>query len=246
MKPLFKSLMNRQMSSGFWAVVPAAGIGERMQSDRPKQYLQLEDKLVIEHTLQRLASHPEIKGIVIAVAQEDGWWPTVSKVLSCPLYVVIGGKQRSYSVLKALDKLSTLVTDDPWVLVHDAARPCIRQEDINRLLSMLSKHDVGGLLGIPVNDTVKRTGDDNVILETIERQNLWRASTPQMFRLVLLKSALETSMDQNITVTDEASAIEFAGFEPVMVEGHSDNIKITVSTDLALAQLFMQQQRGEC
>jgi len=233
------------MSSGFWAVVPAAGIGERMQSDRPKQYLQLEDKLVIEHTLQRLASHPEIKGIVIAIAQEDEWWPTVSVVVSCPLYVVHGGEQRSHSVLNALDKLSTLVADDTWVLVHDAARPCLRQEDIDRLLSALSNHDVGGLLGLPVNDTVKRTSNDDVIMETIERRNLWRASTPQMFRLVILKSALQALREQNITVTDEASAIEFVGLEPVMVEGHADNIKITVSTDLALAQLFMQQQRGE-
>ena len=233
------------MSSGFWAVVPAAGIGERMQSDRPKQYLQLEDKLVIEHTLQRLASHPEIKGIVIAIAQEDEWWPAVSVVVSCPLYVVHGGEQRSHSVLNALDKLSTLAADDTWVLVHDAARPCLRQEDIDRLLSALSNHDVGGLLGIPVNDTVKRTSNDDVIMETIERRNLWRASTPQMFRLVILKSALQALREQNITVTDEASAIEFVGLEPVMVEGHADNIKITVSTDLALAQLFMQLQRGE-
>ena len=233
------------MSSGFWAVIPAAGIGERMQSDRPKQYLQLEDKLVIEHTLQRLASHPEIKGIVIAIAQEDEWWPTVSVVVSCPLYVVHGGEQRSHSVLNALDKLSTLAADDTWVLVHDAARPCLRQEDIDRLLSALSNHDVGGLLGLPVNDTVKRTSNDDVIMETIERRNLWRASTPQMFRLVILKSALQALREQNITVTDEASAIEFVGLEPVMVEGHADNIKITVSTDLALAQLFMQQQRGE-
>ena len=233
------------MNSGFWAVVPAAGIGERMQSDRPKQYLQLVGKLVIEHTLQRLASHPKIKGIVIAVDQEDEWWPTVSIVESCPIYVVHGGKQRSHSVLNALGKLSTLVADDPWVLVHDAARPCLRQEDIDKLLTVLSKHDVGGLLGIPINDTVKRTGDDDVITGTIERRKLWRASTPQMFRLVLLKSALETSKEQNISVTDEASAIEFLGLEPVMVEGHADNIKITVSTDLALAELYMQQQRGE-
>ena len=183
------------MSSGFWAVVPAAGIGERMQSDRPKQYLQLEDKLVIEHTLQRLASHPEIKGIVIAIAQEDEWWPTVSVVVSCPLYVVHGGEQRSHSVLNALDKLSTLAADDTWVLVHDAARPCLRQEDIDRLLSALSNHDVGGLLGLPVNDTVKRTSNDDVIMETIERRNLWRASTPQMFRLVILKSALQASRE---------------------------------------------------
>jgi len=237
------------MTSGFWAVVPAAGIGERMQSDRPKQYLQLEDKLVIEHTLQRLASHPDIHGIVIAIAEHDQWWPAVSQDIACPLHVVQGGEQRSQSVLNALIELSTLLDvmdQDPWVLVHDAARPCLRQSDIDKMLSVLSGHDVGGILGIPVNDTVKRTDGDNVITDTIDRRNLWRASTPQMFRLALLKSALETAQDQLMPVTDEASAIEFFGLQPVMVEGHADNIKITVPQDLDLAQLFMQQQRGEC
>ena len=233
------------MSSGFWAIVPAAGIGERMQSDRPKQYLQLEDKMVIEHTLQCLAVHPDIQGIVIAIAEGDTWWPTLSHSLACPLHIVPGGEQRSDSVLNALVELSTLVSDNPWVLVHDAARPCLRRGDIDKMLSMLSGHDVGGLLGIPVNDTVKRTDGDNVITDTVDRQNLWRASTPQMFRLALLTSALETAQGQNKQVTDEASAIEFVGLQPVMVEGHADNIKITVPQDLALAQLFLQQQRGE-
>lgn len=233
------------MTSGFWAIVPAAGIGERMQSDRPKQYLQLEDKLVIEHTLQRLAAHPDIQGIVIAIAEDDAWWPTVSHALTCPLHVVQGGEQRSHSVLNALHELSTLVDDDPWLLVHDAARPCVRQGDIDKMLLMLSGHDVGGLLGIPVNDTVKRTDGDNVITDTVDRRNLWRASTPQMFRLALLTSALETAQGKNRPITDEASAIEFVGLQPLMVEGHADNIKITVPQDLALAELFMQQQRGE-
>ena len=234
------------MTSGFWGIVPAAGIGERMQSDRPKQYLQLEDKLVIEHTLQRLAAHPDIEGIVIAIADGDTWWPTLSHSFACPLHIVKGGEQRSHSVLNALHKLATLVDYNPWVLVHDAARPCVRQSDIDKMLLMLSGHDVGGLLGIPVNDTVKRTDGDNVITDTVDRRNLWRASTPQMFRLALLTSALETAQGQNRPITDEASAIEFVGLQPIMVEGHADNIKITVPQDLALAQLFMQQQRGEC
>jgi len=234
------------MSKAFWAVIPAAGIGERMASDRPKQYLQIGDKLVIEHTLARLASHPNIQGIVIALAPNDQWWPTLSISLRCPLYTVLGGEQRSHSVLNALNALSALVDDDPWVLVHDAARPCLRQQDIDQMLTVLSTHDIGGILGIPVNDTVKRTSADNTITETVDRRNLWRASTPQMFHLQLLKQALETAHAEHWPVTDEGSAIELAGLQPLMVEGHADNIKITVPQDLALADLFMQQQEGEC
>jgi len=233
------------MSKAFWAIVPAAGIGERMASDRPKQYLQLGDKLVIEHTLQRLASHPDIQGIVIALSPDDAWWPTVSLSLPCAIHTVHGGEQRSHSVLNALAALSEIVNDDPWVLVHDAARPCLRQKDIDLMLTTLSKHEVGGILGIPVNDTVKRTAHDNAIIETVDRRNLWRASTPQMFHLTLLKRALETAHAAQNPVTDEGSAIELAGLQPMMVEGHADNIKITVPQDLALANLFMQQQHGE-
>jgi 2-C-methyl-D-erythritol 4-phosphate cytidylyltransferase len=232
-------------SSGFWAVVPAAGIGERMHADRPKQYLQLEAKTVIEHTLLRLASHPQIEGIVVAISPDDIWWPKLSISLTCPVHVVEGGEQRADSVLNALVGLSERLESDPWVLVHDAARPCLRIEDIDRMLSLLSRHDVGGILGVPVNDTVKRTGLDNVINETVDRRNLWRAATPQMFHLRQLSLALAHALEQKMPITDEASAIEFVGLKPMMIEGHSDNIKITVPQDLALASWFLQQQRGE-
>lgn len=227
----------------FWAVVPAAGIGERMQSDRPKQYLMIEDQTVIEHSLQRLAAHPAIQGIVVAIADDDSWWPNLSLSLPCPLFVVEGGEQRAFSVLNALKALSDKLDDDPWVMVHDAARPCLRASDIDRMLAVLSDDDVGGLLGVPVNDTVKRTDLDNVITSTVDRRNLWRALTPQMFRLKQLKSAIEQALAKRVPVTDESSAIEFIGLTPLMVEGHADNIKITVPQDLALAELYMQQQR---
>lgn len=227
----------------FWAVVPAAGIGERMQSDRPKQYLMIEDQTVIEHSLQRLAAHPAIQGIVVAIADDDSWWPGLSLSLPCPLFVVEGGEQRAFSVLNALKALSDKLDDDPWVMVHDAARPCLRASDIDRMLAVLSDDDVGGILGMPVNDTVKRTDLDNVITSTVDRRNLWRALTPQMFRLKQLKSAIEQALAKRVPVMDESSAIEFMGLTPLMVEGHADNIKITVPQDLALAELYMQQQR---
>lgn len=225
-----------------WAIVPAAGIGSRMQADRPKQYLDLDGKTVLEHTLQRLADHPRIKGIIVAVAENDPWWAQVSEKSYTPIHVVIGGKERADSVYNALAALVKISDDDPWVMVHDAARPCLRHQDIDHMLATLVNHSVGGILGIPVTDTVKRASAENEITETVERQGLWRASTPQMFRLNTLKDALYMAKKQQLVVTDEASAIELSGLKAVMVEGHADNIKITVPQDLALASLFLKQQ----
>lgn len=228
-----------------WAVVPAAGIGERMQSDRPKQYLELDGKTLLEHTIRRLASHPQIKAIVVAIAENDSWWPALDIKLDCPLFVAPGGDHRAASVLNALRLLAKQTENDPWVLVHDAARPCLRHQDIDHMLATLSQHPVGGILGVPINETVKRSSQDGNIIETVERHNLWRAATPQMFRLQTLKQALESAKQKGLVVTDEASAIEQTGLIPMMVEGHADNIKVTVPKDLALAQLFLQQQKGE-
>nr|WP_320166576.1 2-C-methyl-D-erythritol 4-phosphate cytidylyltransferase [uncultured Methylophaga sp.] len=228
-----------------WAVVPAAGIGSRMQADIPKQYLEINNKPVLQLTLERLASHPAIDGIVIALAENDTWWSDLSLTLHCELLTATGGKDRSDSVTNALKVLQQRLADDPWVLVHDAARPCLRHEDIDRMLATLSQDPVGGILGIPVSDTVKRVDADNVIKETVCRQGLWRAATPQMFRLAMLSRALESASDQSFAVTDEASAVELAGYQPRMVEGHSDNLKITLPQDLALAALYLRQQAGE-
>lgn len=228
-----------------WAVVPAAGIGSRMQADIPKQYLEINNKPVLQLTLERLASHPAIDGIVIALAENDTWWSDLSLTLPCELLTVTGGKDRSDSVTNALKVLQQRLADDPWVLVHDAARPCLRHEDIDRMLATLSQDPVGGILGIPVSDTVKRVDADNVIKETVYRQGLWRAATPQMFRLAMLSRALQSASAQSFAVTDEASAMELAGYQPRMVEGHSDNLKITLPQDLALAALYLRQQAGE-
>lgn len=228
-----------------WAIVPAAGIGARMLADRPKQYLPLDNKMVIEHTLQRLASHSRIMGIIVAIAKDDPFWSTLTMPQGCPIHVVGGGIERADSVFNALQYLSTLSAVNPWVLVHDAARPCLRHQDIDQMLAELMTHDVGGILGIAVNDTVKRVNDQHEIIDTICRQSLWRATTPQMFRLQALKEALQTAKQHQLIVTDDASAIELSGFKPKMIEGHSDNIKITVPQDLALASLFLQLQARE-
>lgn len=237
------SLKNKMSKTDkVWAVVPAAGIGSRMRSDKPKQYLLLNNKPVLQHTLERLASHPQIKGIVVALADNDPWWPDLNLELDCELLLAKGGSERADSVLSALHALAMHTEDDPWVMVHDAARPCLRHEDIDGMLSTLMTHQVGGILGVPVTDTVKRADNQNTIVETVDRHGLWRAATPQMFHLKLLSKSLEVAAKQGLTVTDEASAMELAGWQPMMVEGHQDNIKITVPQDLALAALFMQQQ----
>lgn len=232
--------MNNNQS--VWAVVPAAGAGTRMQADRPKQYLDLDGKTVLERTLHRLATHCHIEGIIVAVAENDLWWQQISVEVDIPLHVVIGGAERADSVLNALVALAKISENNPWVLVHDAARPCVRHQDIDSMLERLLTHPVGGILGIPVTDTIKRVDSHNKIKETIERLGLWRASTPQMFRLNTLKEALKEAKRQQLIVTDEASAIELMGLQEMMVEGHADNIKITVPQDLALASLFLKQQ----
>ncbi len=228
-----------------WAVVPAAGIGSRMQADKPKQYLLLDNKPVLQHTLQRLASHPRIEGIVVALAPNDPWWPELDLQLDCELLIAEGGEARADSVLNALTLLKQQSENDIWVMVHDAARPCLRHEDIDHMLTTLLTHQVGGILGVPVTDTVKRVASDNSIIDTVDRQGLWRAATPQMFRLGLLHKALSVAAQQGLSVTDEASALELAGWQPMMVEGHPDNIKITLPQDLVLAALYLQQQAGE-
>jgi len=234
-------------TNSVWAIVPAAGIGSRMQADRPKQYLDLDGKTVLEQTIQRLASHPRIAGIVIAIAEHDSWWNNISLDFDCQLHTVDGGDTRADSVFNALIGLADLTdpNDDPWVLVHDAARPCLRHQDIDHMLETLCHHEVGGVLGIPVNDTVKRVNGNLEIEETVCRQGLWRAATPQMFRLNMLTKALTSALEKQLPVTDDASAIELAGFKAMMVAGHPDNIKITVPQDLALASLYLQQQREE-
>ncbi len=225
-----------------WAVVPAAGTGSRMGANIPKQYLPLGGSTIIGHTLQRLASSSCIAGIVVAVGADDEWWPTAKPDIGKPLVVVTGGAERCHSVLNATNKLITMGLRDEWVLVHDAARPCVRVTDIEKLVSTLHNSSAGGLLGAPVNDTVKRADGGGNIVATVDREGLWRALTPQMFRLQLLHDALASAISTRELVTDEASAMELAGYTPQLVEGHADNIKITRPADLAMAEFFLQQQ----
>lgn len=227
-------------SKTYWAVVAAAGVGRRMGSDIPKQYLLLNGRRVIEHTLQRLLNHPQIKQTLVALSPDDKWWPDTDYANHADVISVDGGAERCYSVLNALNRLSEMAAEDDWVLVHDAARPCLRSSDVDALIEQLNNHPVGGILGMPVRDTMKRADESGQVVETVCREGLWHAFTPQMFRLGMLRSALSQALEQGMQVTDEASAMELAGHSPRLIEGHPDNIKITRPEDLALAAFYLQ------
>ena len=229
----------------YWAVVPAAGVGKRMGSPIPKQYLALDGRLVIEQALQRLLDHDAIQAVYVALSEQDEWWPDTAFAQDSRVVRVTGGAERCHSVLNAIEALSGVAAEDDWVLVHDAARPCVRLQDIDRLIEQGSAHAVGGLLGVPVRDTMKRTNEAAEISKTVVREQLWHAYTPQMFRLGQLHHALMVAISEESMVTDEASAMELAGFHPLMVEGHADNIKITRPEDLDLAAFYLQQQRSD-
>lgn len=228
--------------AAFWAVIPAAGGGTRMGADRPKQYLPLAGKSVIRHVLERFARHPRISGIVVALAADDAYWGEQSQPRDAVIHTVTGGAERCESVLSALRHLRDIAAPDDWVLVHDAARPCLRASDLDRLMSTLAEHAVGGLLGTPVADTLKRVDETGIVERTFDRAGVWRALTPQMFRLGTLSDALAAAVATGVRVTDEAAAIERAGHRPLMVEGSPDNIKITTAGDLPMAELILARR----
>lgn len=231
----------------YWAVVPAAGVGKRMGVAIPKQYLQLHGRTVIEHTLSRLCRHPRIDAVIVSLGAEDEHWPELPLLRQEQQKIITttGGAERCHSVYNGLLKLGDRARDDDWVLVHDAARPCLHHADIDRLISALADHPVGGLLGVPVADTMKRTNSAGEVVDTVSRDNLWRAMTPQMFRYGLLKQALADAVNSGVLVTDEAAAIERAGHTPRMVECRADNIKITRPEDLTLAEMYLARQEEE-
>jgi 2-C-methyl-D-erythritol 4-phosphate cytidylyltransferase len=230
------------MSGAVYAVVPAAGAGKRMGSTTPKQYLELAGRTVLEHTLWRLAGHAQIQKVVVAISSGDEYYASLRTRLPAKVSHVLGGAERCHSVLSALHALSAQASADDWVMVHDAARPCVRVEDLDRMLETLCDSAVGGILAAPVRDTLKRCDADGAIVATVDRTALWHALTPQMFRLGTLTHAIETALAAGVIVTDEAQAIERIGLTPHVVAGHADNLKITHPEDLSLAALILSAQ----
>ncbi|WGY46030.1 MULTISPECIES: 2-C-methyl-D-erythritol 4-phosphate cytidylyltransferase [unclassified Vibrio] len=224
------------------AIVPAAGVGSRMQADRPKQYLTLHGHTVLEHTVEKLLSHPAIGQVVIAVSPGDPYFAELSLAAHPRVVRVDGGSERADSVLSALNYLCQQQLSNQWVMVHDAARPCVQHADISRLIEAAQEHPVGAILAAPVRDTMKRGDGSGNIDHTVERVALWHALTPQMFRIRPLRDALAQALQQQIAITDEASAFEWLGDKPGLVASRADNIKITQPEDLALADFYLRQK----
>ncbi len=228
-------------SSKYWVVIPAAGVGSRMGVDKPKQYISINNKTIIEHTIDCFIDREEIEKIVIAISKEDEFWPTLpisnnEKIITAP-----GGEERYQSVLNSLQTLSGKAESSDWVMVHDAARPCLNQSAIDRLVIELRSHDVGGILAMPCRDTMKRANDDGEIDKTVERDLLWHAQTPQMFKYGMLLSAIEDALKNKTVVTDESMAIERMGFKPMLVHGHQENMKLTHKDDLEPLKAYLDR-----
>jgi len=240
--------MSKMTKHAIWAIVPAAGIGKRMQSSIPKQYLSLNGRPVLEHTLSTLLQNQNITGLVVALQNGDEYFPQLKIETDKPVITTTGGKERADSVLNAINVLlnnAQFNAETDWVMVHDAVRACLRQEDINKLVDEIAENPSGGLLALPVRDTMKRQSVNNeipVVETTIERDNLWHALTPQYFHAKSLKDSLESAAQNNLTITDESSAMELAGFSPVLVHGNEENIKITRPDDLRLASLYLKSR----
>jgi 2-C-methyl-D-erythritol 4-phosphate cytidylyltransferase len=217
-----------------WCIVPAAGMGARFGADRPKQYVELAGRPLLAWTLERLAACGGVAGLMVVLAHGDPWWPELGALVGKPVLTTIGGATRADSVMAGLRALPRSVGERAFVLVHDAARPCITAPDIERLL-VHARRAGGGLLAAPLRDTLKIADAQGRVQATEPREGRWRALTPQLFRRGELTAALEDAARNGVEVTDESMAMERAGHLPLLVEGSESNLKVTTRADLALA-----------
>jgi len=224
-----------------YAIVPAAGSGSRFGAEKPKQYLDLLGRPLIFHTLKALTACPDIERVWVVLAPDDPWWPRFDwSELGAKLETVrCGGATRAESVTNGLQAAAMVTADDDWVLVHDAARPCISAAMLDALFADLAQDPVGGILAVPVADTLKRADTEQRVAATEPRDGLWQAQTPQMFRYGLLGDALQKCRD----VTDEAGAVEALGLKPKLVRGDATNLKVTYPADLALAAMILRARK---
>lgn len=231
-------------ASSIVAIVPAAGVGSRMKADRPKQYLLLDGKTILEHTIEQLLAFPVIDKVIVAISDTDPYFDELPISKDNRVIRVTGGGERADSVLSGLEYLKEHQLSE-WVMVHDAARPCIRHSDIEKLITEVVPHQIGGILASPVRDTMKQANQDSTIETTIDRSVLWHALTPQLFTTEILYSALKTGLEKGLSITDESSAIELMGYLPKLVHGRADNLKITQPEDLDLAEFYLQKMKKE-
>jgi 2-C-methyl-D-erythritol 4-phosphate cytidylyltransferase len=254
-------MVNESANNCHLAVIPAAGKGDRMAGRTRKQYLIYSGKTVLEHTVDKLIASG-LSRIVIAVSKNDERWLELPLAEDERITFVEGGDSRHVSVHSGISKLLEEYSENDWVMVHDAVRPCVSIADVMRLNDAVKEHEVGGLLAVRISDTIKQqaggtgnlragiTGDvaaatSPLVEGTVDRTGLWRALTPQMFRLGMLSEAIQRAMDSGNPITDESSAIELLGYQPELVEGNIDNIKITYPGDLKLAEYYLDRQLGQ-
>ncbi len=228
-----------------WAVIPAAGSGRRMDSAIPKQYLEFHGKTVLEHCLDRLLAHPDIAGAILVLGEDDRRWEGLGYAARKPVFIAAGGSERQHSVYNGLTLLQYHCGDACIALVHDAVRPLVSMHDLGRVIAAAREHAAGAILAAPVTDTLKLENPAGEIAETLSREGLWRALTPQVFHLRPLLQAYKRLLDAGQRVTDDAEAVELAGYAPRLVSGSGINFKITLPEDLALAEALWLYQRDQ-
>lgn len=231
--------------SSVWAVVPAAGSGRRMAAEVPKQYLKLNGVPILEHTLRALLACPDIRGVVVVLDPSDRRADAIPSLSDPRVSTASGGDERADSVLSGLRAIAAEAGEQDWVLVHDAARPCISVAVLHSLITSCVSEGVGTVMAQASVDTLKRVSDDNRVVETLDRKVIWRAQTPQMFKLAELTSALSSALANDIAITDESVAMELAGCPVSILEGPSTNIKITVPADLDIAEIILRRLSEE-
>lgn len=228
--------MSRPLVHG---LIPAAGSGVRFDGTVLKQYQKIAGKPVLLHSIEALYHHPLVSDVTVILALDDSQFVPAVEGLAADLDTVIGGDSRAQSVLNGLHHLADRFDGSDWVLVHDAARPCLSDDCLDALLEKGMATTDGAILAMPVADTLKRSGAQGEIVETVNREQLWVAQTPQLFRLGALIKALNSAHQNGLSITDEASAMEFAGCQPTLVMGSSNNLKITWPGDLTIAEAIL-------
>lgn len=226
-----------------WAVVPAAGSGRRFGGEIPKQYREIAGAPLMEHALRALLASPDVRGIVVALDPSDRRADAINSLADVRVQTVAGGAERAHSVLAGLELLAKHASDEDWVLVHDAARPCLPLESLTALIDCARAQGEGAILAAPVSDTLKQVDDCARVTRTVDRSVLWRAQTPQLFPLIKLRRALRKCLEEIGDVTDEAMAMEWAGETVHIVAGPPSNIKVTVEADLAYVDMILRAER---
>lgn len=223
------------------AIVPAAGIGKRMSLSIPKQYLIIKKKTVIEHSINILLQHKKIKKVIVIINENDFFFRKlpISTKNNIIIVTIRGKKNRYHSVFLGVKKAIELFGKNFWIIVHDAVRPCLKIQDISKIISSIN--EIGSILAHPIHNTIKYSTNNHTVDYSIKRNFLWNALTPQLFPAYLLFNCLKTIINKNIIITDESSALEYCGYSPKIVIGDSSNIKITYLEDLYLANFYLNE-----